>query len=259
MAKIRLVNKIKNEEFELKLDHKTFVKACEGDQSAIDYIKNQELPESFDWKFYIHSNKNLIKAGMNSEVHAIYHYLTQGKKRNKEYASENTNKWVFPKDWNLIFELHNSFKTIFTGSFVDYVYLEEYKLNDLKIIKDIDLICFEKPNVPNLKLDEYHEDENFDKFLEIHSTINEKPKYQRARFFNKNIDIFIIRRGINHHEFSYNDKKIKILSLNDRLKCLEAFMKNADKLDELNQNWLCEKIRQTPELIKKYKTKIGSC
>lgn len=43
------------------------------------------IPEDFDWEFYLASHPDLVKAGINTEKLAKYHYITYGKKENRIY------------------------------------------------------------------------------------------------------------------------------------------------------------------------------
>jgi|MDTC01.1.fsa_nt_gb hypothetical protein len=44
-----------------------------------------KIPEDFDWEFYLDSHPDLIKAGINTEKLAQYHYVTYGHKENRIY------------------------------------------------------------------------------------------------------------------------------------------------------------------------------
>tara|TARA_B100001094_G_scaffold238803_1_gene234270 strand:+ start:2519 stop:5074 length:2556 start_codon:yes stop_codon:yes gene_type:complete len=44
-----------------------------------------KIPEDFDWEFYLSSHPDLVKAGIDTEKLAKYHYISYGKKENRIY------------------------------------------------------------------------------------------------------------------------------------------------------------------------------
>ena len=55
---------------------------------AIDIARNRTgnpTVFSFDWKVYIENNKDLQKAGINTEEKAITHYNRYGKRENRKH------------------------------------------------------------------------------------------------------------------------------------------------------------------------------
>lgn len=247
MAKIRLVNnKNKDVEFEIGLNYQTLKKAGEGDSECLGFImRHPEIPEDFDWKFYINSSSNLIN--LNCELHAKYNYLTQGKKRNREYSARLTKKWIFPNDFDKVIELSKKLDCVFSGSFVDFLYLE-YNNFEIKVLKDIDVLFpKEKIEVPDLILEKCEFSEDFNNFSKIH---NNNPAYlYKGHYKNKTIEFYICRR-IRYDNFIIGDATIKIEKLEDRISDISSILKNKEKFSFLNENWFIEKLNKFPEVLK---------
>lgn len=50
-------------------------------------FEESPLPHDFDWKFYLNYNKDLIEAGLSSEIQAIRHYLFIGRYEFRKYIN----------------------------------------------------------------------------------------------------------------------------------------------------------------------------
>ena len=48
-------------------------------------MKNDDLPEDFDWQFYVAFHADLLADGIDTESAAIKHYLKHGKTEQRSY------------------------------------------------------------------------------------------------------------------------------------------------------------------------------
>ena len=235
-----------------EINYQILKKANSGDQEAINFIKSRTLPDDFDWKFYAASNKNISNLKLD-EINSICHYLNNGKRKNLEYSRKNTSKWVIPEDFDKIIELQKITDCYFSGSFADFLHLEP-DLSDLYVFKDMDIVCDRIPINVDLQINKSHHEET-QKFLDIQPCA--PSSFYSGNYKNKIIDVFI-----NYYEkqdpkvsmeFLINGQKIKIITIEYRIKTLQLILDNQRFLANSEETWLAEKLRTIPEKLHKLK------
>lgn len=112
------------------------------------YQSKQEfpnLPQDFDWQYYLDVHPDLQRAGLSNEHHAISHYLVYGHKENRRYKPDMSSLMI----QNII--AHQQ-KTHHTKNNTITVFLQWYDDEETEINR---LFCLKK-NIENQYIDHIH-------------------------------------------------------------------------------------------------------
>ena len=118
----------------------------------------------------------------------------------------------------------------------------------------MDIVCDRIPINVDLQINKSHHEET-QKFLDIQPCA--PSSFYSGNYKNKIIDVFI-----NYYEkqdpkvsmeFLINGQKIKIITIEYRIKTLQLILDNQRFLANSEETWLAEKLRTIPEKLHKLK------